>query len=184
MAIYLGLLAVLISITSILIPIIDKDFRRGYMFSKRTKNIKHYEDHYRKYSYRSIPLSWIGTAFHLKPELMNYATHTLDMYFLEQQEVKEAVFYLSLKDFQTISDNTFKLLVEDPFGEIWTGFVRTSREFIEKNLDKIIKIDAEIVLRETEEGIALFQPNSKFKYVIHPVKLEATNIPTLIYDLS
>lgn len=184
MAIYFSIIAIIISVTSLLIPIIDKDFRRGYLFSKRIKRVKHYEDHYRKYSYRSIPLSWIGTAYHLKPDLMNYASHTLDMYFLEQQEVKEAVFYLSLKDFQSISKNTFKLLVEDPFGEIWTGYVETTREFIEDNLDKIIKIEAEIISRESEEGIALFQPESKNKFVIHPIKIEATNIPTLIYEMD
>lgn len=184
MAIYISLLAVILSIVSIVLPVLDTDFRRGYMFSRNMKHIKHYEDHYRKYSYRTIPLSWIGTAYHLKPDLMNYATHTLDMYFLEQKKVKEAVLYLSLKDFQSISDNTFKLLVEDPFGEVWTGYVKTTRDFIEDNLDKIIKLEAEIVLKESEEGFALFQPESKNKFVIHPVNIEATGIPTLVYEMT
>lgn len=184
MTLILSILAILISIGSILIPIFDKDFRRGYMFSKNMKGIKHYQREFKHYSYHSIPLSWIGTAYHIKQDLMNYATHTLDMYYLEQKQVSEAIFYVSLKDFQSVSDGTYKLLIEDPFGEVWTHYAELDRFFIEDNLDKIIRIEAEIVSKESNDGIAMFHPDSKLKNLINPLKVEATGIPTLIIDVD
>ncbi len=184
MAIVLSIVAIIISLSAILIPIVDKDFRRGYIFSKNIKGLKHYQREFMHYSYHTIPLSWIGTAYHFKPNLVNYATHTLNMYFLEQKEVSEAIFYVSLKDYQCISEGVYKLQIEDPFGEVWTHYADIDRTFIEKNLDKIIRIEAEIVSRESEDGIALFKPDSKMKNVIHPMKIEATGIPTLIVDVD
>lgn len=184
MTLFISILALILSVAALSWPIIDKNLRNAYKYSKNYSGVKYYQKSSGHYGFYKIPLCWIGTAYHLRNGLMDSATHSLDMYYLEQKEVKEAIFYVSLKDFQSISTGQHKLLIEDPFGEVWTHFTDISRTFIENNLDKIIRIEAEIVSKESQDGISLFHPDSKMKNVIHPLKIESTGVPTLIIDVN
>ncbi|MBI9013841.1 MAG: hypothetical protein JEZ08_16525 [Clostridiales bacterium] len=184
MTLVISIVALLIAVAAVLIPLLDKDLRRAYIFVKHSKALDNFKGEHLTYNEYNIPLRWYGTVYHLKNDLVNMATHTLNMFYSEMKEVTEAVFYVNLKDYQCISENTYKLLIEDPHTEAWTHYIKLDREFVEANLDKLVRVEAEIVSKETDDGVIFYQESTQHKLIIKPMKVEATGIPTLLHDFG
>lgn len=182
MTLVISIFALIVAAASIIVPVVDKDLRRAYIIVKHSKAIDIFKGKSNLYNEFNIPLNWFGTVYHLRNDIVNRATHTLQMYFLEMEILSEVVFYVNLKDYQCFAENNYKLLIEDPRAEVWTHFFELERNFVEENLDKLIRVEAEIVSKEKEDGLMYYQESTRNNYIIKPIKVEATGIPTLLYD--
>ncbi|MBE0450731.1 MAG: hypothetical protein IBX70_07785 [Clostridia bacterium] len=186
---YLTLLALAISIIALIMPIVDKDFRRGYMFAKLEKQavkdiLKLRMDRNEKYYMQDMKLSWAGTAYHLMPGLVNQATNKLIDFHSPKTEVRSTVLMVILKDYKMVKDGVYKLNLKDPFAELWTEPIEISRDFLERNLDYIIRVEGEIVNKNTSDGVILMNPEMKNKYVYQPLKVDETGQPVEVLDMQ
>lgn len=184
--IYISILALIISVAAFVFPFLDKNNRRGYMMGKmereslgRYARLSHNDI---VYHYSNIPITWMYTAYHLRPELVNRATVALYDYPLIANSHKRIIVYVALKDFKMSSNDMYRLLIHDPTMEIWTMPIKLDREFIEKNLDHIIMIEAEVIGRNTSEGLIMLDPDSKGAFLFNPIRVEATNTPLMIFE--
>lgn len=131
-----------------------------------------------------VPVTWIGTAFHLRNDILSEATHCLEDCLLEVKTKSDVLIYAVLKDFKKVSDKTYHLLIEDPFGEVWTHHAFVDRTFIEENLDMVIRIEAEFVSRELEKGIVRFSDKTNKNLLLVPIKVSATGIPKVVVSID
>ena len=184
--IYISLLALIFSLVALLFPFLDKNNRRGYMIGKLEREAlsRYYKLGLKAivYNFSEIPLTWMYTAYHLKPEVVNQGTTALRDYMLNISKSKRIVVCVALKDYKMVSEGHYKLLIHDPTLEIWTLPFKIEREFIEKNLDYIIKIEAEVIGRNSAGGIITFHPEEKGAYLFNPIAIESTNTPLMIYE--
>lgn len=178
---FLSITALIIALIALLVPYLDKDFRRGTIIAKlERKAVKYMGENKAIYHFAQVPLSWGGTCYHLMPEVVNGGTHKLSDYYLTKTDVKSAVMYVVLRNYKMISEGTYKLLLEDPTESAWTDYVKIDRDFLEKNLDYIIRVEAEFVSKQSTEGVTLFNPDSTYKYLIQPIKVEATGYYSVV----
>lgn len=184
--IYISILALVISLVALLFPFLDKNNRRGYMIGKLEREaLKRYHELRLTnilYNFSEIPLTWMYTAYHLRPELVNKGTVVLKDYFMGINGSKQIIVYVGLKDYKMVSEGTYKLLIHDPTLEVWTLPFKIDREFIEKNLDCIIRVEAEILGRNSANGIITFHPEEKGAFLFNPIGIESTNTPVLLYE--
>lgn len=184
--IYISMLALFISVFSLLLPYLDKNNRRGYMLGKLEREaISRYQKlQFSQVIYRfsDIPITWMYTAYHLRPDLVNQGTSVLKDYMLSANSSKRIIVYVGLKDYKMVSDGTYKLLIQDPTLEIWTLPFKIEREFIEANLDCIIRIEGEVIGRNSANGIITFHPEEKGAFLFNPISVETTNTPLLIFE--
>lgn len=184
--IYISLLALIISLIALFFPFLDKNNRRGYMIGKLEREAL---SRYYKlgpgsivYRFSEIPLTWMFTAYHLRPEIVNQGTTALRDYMLHISKSKRVIVYAALKDYKMVSQDTYKLLIHDPTMEVWTLPFKIDREFIERNLDYIIKIEAEVIGRNSASGIITFHPEEKGAFLFNPITVESTNTPLMIIE--
>ena len=175
MSYFLSVIAIIVSLAALLVPYLDKNFRRGILIAKlERKAVKYMGGDKVIYHFAQVPLSWGGTCYHLMPEVVNGGTHKLSDYYLTKTDVKSVVMHVVLRNYKMINEGTYKLLLEDPTESAWTDYVKIDRDFLEKNLDYIIRVEAEFVSKQSTEGVTLFNPDSTYKYLIQPTKVEAT----------
>lgn len=184
LAIVISILALVVSCLTSYALLFNTKHRAAHQFIKNYQKVRQYphSDSYRKA--RVIPITWLGTAFHIRADLLNAVTHTVDMYYAEARTVSEALMYAVLKDFKKVSDNNYQLLIEDPFGEVWTHYATVARTFIEENLDKVIRIEAEFVHRELEKGVVRFSQTNNNDLMLIPIQVTATGLPKVIFDFD
>jgi hypothetical protein len=181
MSIILSIVALFLSLSIFSLVLFDTNFRRGYNFSRNMrKNAKEHTT-MSTYNTANIPLSWYNTVF----------AHRLDLFADTEWGINHAlsaaligtdvVLMVNLRDFQMFSDGVYKLLIEDPFGCEWTESFPIERDFVERNLDKLIRVEAQILDARTKDGVLRFKKNKYYTNLLVPYKVSETGVFTELF---